>query len=190
VAHNLAAGVLLAVTMAMGGLIELLVRGRPDARGRTSPEWSFFVITSFTLVCVAGALVATLKQVAPLPGGVWWPAIVGIALMWVGIALRAWSIATLGRFFKLMIVIQEDHRVINRGPYRYVRHPAYLGIIVYTAGIALVASNWIALVVLLGGITVLFAVRIQVEERALVQALGSEYALYMQRTARLVPGIY
>jgi protein-S-isoprenylcysteine O-methyltransferase Ste14 len=189
-AHDLTAGLLLAATVLGAGLIEWLVRSRSTARGRTAPEWTFFVVIIVILACIAGAVVASLDRVASMPGGVWWPLIAGIALMMVGAGLRIWSVATLGRYFKLMVVIQDDHRVIDRGPYRHVRHPAYLGTCIYIVGLGLVASDWVALGVLLIPFTALFVMRIQVEERALLQALGGEYTLYMQRTARLVPGVY
>ncbi len=189
-AHSLIAGGLFAITLVMASVIESRLRGRPEAKGRSSPEWTFYVLMPILLGCVVGAVVAAFESPAPMPGGVWWPAIVGIIVIWLGIGLRAWSVATLGRFFQLMVVIQDDHRVINDGPYRYVRHPAYLGSIIYAAGIGLVASDWVSLGLMVIGFTAPLVVRIRVEERALVKALGNEYALYMQRTARLLPGVY
>jgi protein-S-isoprenylcysteine O-methyltransferase Ste14 len=140
--------------------------------------------------CDVVAVVVALRNVAPLPGGVWWPAIAGIALMAVGFAIRTWSVASLGRFFRLTVVIQDGHRVVNNGPYRYVRHPAYLGLIVIYVGLGLVASDWISLGIMVVAMTIALSVRISSEERVLVRALGGEYALYMRHTARLVPGVY
>ncbi|HEV3072100.1 MAG TPA: isoprenylcysteine carboxylmethyltransferase family protein [Solirubrobacteraceae bacterium] len=191
VVHNLAAGVLLAGTLIGGSLIESLVRARSKTgRDRIVPEWGFIAVLAVKFACDALAIVIALRHVAPLPGGVWWPAIAGIALIGVGFAIRIWSVATLGRFFKLTVAIQEGHRVIDHGPYHYVRHPAYLGIIVSSIGFALITSDWIALCIMLAATTMMFAVRIRTEERALVQALGSEYLLYMRHTPRLVPGVY
>ena len=82
-----------------------------------------------------------------------------------GIGLRAWSIATLGRFFQYWIKIQPGHRVVTGGPYRYVRHPSYTGIALVLAGIALACDDvWgLLAVAVLGGLGL--AVRIRAEER-------------------------
>jgi protein-S-isoprenylcysteine O-methyltransferase Ste14 len=189
VAHNLALGILFCITSA-GPLIEVRVRARTAAKGRSSPEWTFFVIVPVVLSCFVIAVIVALNNVLPLPGGVWWPTITGILLMWVGLAVRIWSVLTLGHFFQLMVVIQDDHRVIDKGPYRFVRHPSYLGDLIYCLGLGLVASDWISFGVLLAGTTAVVLMRIKVEERTLVQALGSEYSRYMTRTACLVPGVY
>jgi protein-S-isoprenylcysteine O-methyltransferase Ste14 len=190
VAHSLVFGILFWATIAMAQVVELWTRRRTNQQGNGSPEWSFFVVVFLVLACFVGAVVASLEHVAPLPGGVYWPAIVGIPVMWIGIALRSWSIISLGQFFQIMVTVQEDHRVIEDGPYRLVRHPVYLATIIYLTGFGLVASDWVSLGLMLVGSTALFMVRIFVEERTLVEALGSEYSLYMQRTARLVPGVY
>lgn len=189
VVHNLAFGILFCISAA-GPFIEVAVRSRTAAEGRSSPEWSFFVVVLVVMACFAAAVVIALDNVLPLPGGVWWPPIVGIVLLWVGLAVRLWSVVTLGPYFQLMVVIQEDHRVIDKGPYRLVRHPSYLGDLICCTGLGLIASDWLALGVILAGTTAMVLLRIKVEERALVRALGGEYSRYMLRTACLVPGVY
>jgi protein-S-isoprenylcysteine O-methyltransferase Ste14 len=190
VLHNLAIGILYVATMMGAHFLEVGQRKRSPKKGRSRPEWTFFVGMAAVLVCSAGAVVAAVRHVAPMPGGVWWPTIAGIALMWVGAGLRIWSVTTLGHYFQLMVVVQDDHRVIEAGPYRFVRHPAYLGILISFVGVGLVSSDWVAFGLFMLGIGVMLVARIKFEERTLVQALGSEYSLYMQRTARLVPGVY
>ena len=105
-------------------------------------------------------------------------------------AFRAWAVFTLGHFFKLMVVIQEDHRVIDRGPYRWLRHPGYLAIIVGSIGFGLGWGDWSSVAIMFVGSFVAFAIRIQIEERALRDGLGEEYAAYASRTAKLIPGVF
>jgi protein-S-isoprenylcysteine O-methyltransferase Ste14 len=69
--------------------------------------------------------------------GLVWPAVAGIGLIVAGIGLRAWSIAALGQLFQYRIKVQPGHRVVTGGPYRYVRHPSYSGILLVLIGIAL-----------------------------------------------------
>ena len=114
----------------------------------------------------------------------------GAALFVVGLVLRWWAIITLGRFFTVDVTIQKDHELVEHGPFRLVRHPSYTGVLLAFVGFALSLRNWGALAVILVPIFIAFVRRMNVEEEALSQALGSRYAEYMARTKRLVPGIY
>jgi protein-S-isoprenylcysteine O-methyltransferase Ste14 len=190
VIHNLPAGLLLIVTTIVALVTEGLVRKRFASGGSEADDSSLIVIAVGSLMLAAVAWGSALGGVAPFAGGIWWPVIVGFALMWSGLALRIWAVATLGSFFKLKIVVQDGQRVVDKGPYRVMRHPAYLATIVYSAGSGIVLGYWVAFVVLFVGTSIMLVLRIRVEERVLVQALGSEYVGYMQRTARLVPGVY
>jgi len=123
-------------------------------------------------------------------GGQVWPLVVGLVLILAGIGLRAWSIATLGRFFQYQIRVQSGHHVVTGGPYRYVRHPSYTGIALILIGIALACDDvWSLLAVaVLGGVGLW--VRIHAEERQLEQALGTEYEQFAASRKRLVPGVW
>jgi protein-S-isoprenylcysteine O-methyltransferase Ste14 len=88
------------------------------------------------------------------------------------------------------VVIQDDHRVVEQGPYAWLRHPSYAGALVALAGIGLAAGDWVAAGVMLAGPLAVFLVRIAVEERALRDALGERYANYAARTRRLLPGLW
>jgi protein-S-isoprenylcysteine O-methyltransferase Ste14 len=124
------------------------------------------------------------------PGGRLWPVIAGIALIVAGVGLRAWSIATLGRFFQYQIEIQAGHQVVTTGPYRYVRHPSYTGIALVLAGFALASGDVLSLVAVavLGGLGL--AVRIRAEERQLTEALGADYERFAAHRKRLIPGVW
>lgn len=120
----------------------------------------------------------------------WWPVGTGAALVVVGIALRRWSVATLGRFFTTTVEIQPDHQVTDTGPYAIVRHPSYLGGLVSVVGIGLGLGDWASLACCAALGTAAFAQRIVAEERALREALGERYATYADKHARLIPGIW
>jgi len=114
----------------------------------------------------------------------------GVALFVTGLLLRWWAIVTLGRFFTVDVTIELDHQLIDRGPFRVVRHPSYTGVLLAFVGLALTLGNWVALLVILVPIGVAFVHRMNVEENALSSALGRQYDDYMRRTKRLVPFIY
>ena len=142
-----------------------------------------------TVSIAVGVFVAGNWRAAVLPYGRVF-AVVGVAIFVVGLVLRWWAIITLGRFFTVDVTIQKDHELVDRGPFRLVRHPSYTGVLLAFVGFALSLRNWAALVVILMPIFVAFVRRMNVEEEALSQALGSHYAEYMARTKRLVPGVY
>ena len=111
----------------------------------------------------------------------------GIGLMLAGIAFRWWAIATLGKFFTFDVAIQSSQKVVDSGPYRYIRHPSYTGALVTQLGIGLALGNWAGLLALMVCMAIAYWYRISVEEKALLAALGEPYRQYMQRTRRIIP---
>jgi len=115
---------------------------------------------------------------------------VGTVVLWLGIALRQWSFATLGRYFTFTVQTSEDQPVIDAGPYRYVRHPSYTALLCCCAGLGLVVANWGSLAVIVLGAAIGLAYRIRVEEQALLVATGGRYAAYARGRKRLVPLVW
>ena len=115
---------------------------------------------------------------------------VGASLFFLGIVLRWWAIIHLGRFFTVNVAIAKDHHVVSDGPYRLIRHPSYTGALIAFLGLGLLVHNWLAALLLVVPITVMFLWRIHIEERALAAALGAAYSDYMARTKRLFPFVY
>ncbi|MGH8041098.1 MAG: methyltransferase family protein [Rudaea sp.] len=123
--------------------------------------------------------------VAPLP----WQ-IAGLAIMALGIATRSIAIAQLGRFHTPNVAVLADHEVFDRGLYRRIRHPSYLGALIAFFGFGLALGNWLSLLVVMALALIVYLYRIHEEEAALLNALGERYAEYCRRTKRLVPGVY
>jgi protein-S-isoprenylcysteine O-methyltransferase Ste14 len=110
--------------------------------------------------------------------------------MCAGIALRQWAILLLGRFFTVDVRVHPDQPVIDRGPYRRLRHPAYTGLLVTLLGIGLALGNWAALPLVVLLPTAGLVVRIRAEERALLDGLGEPYRRFAATRARLIPGLW
>src|SRR6478609_3605208 len=138
---------------------------------------------------MAGVFVAQDFPAAALPYGRTF-ASAGLVLFVAGLILRWWAIITLGRFFTVDVAIEKDHELVERGPFRVVRHPSYTGVLLAFVGLGLTLDNWAALLVILLPIGAAFIHRMNVEENALSGALGSQYTDYMRRTKRLVPFVY
>ncbi|MFB7662995.1 methyltransferase family protein [Kitasatospora sp. NPDC056138] len=109
---------------------------------------------------------------------------------WAGIGLRLWSIHTLGRYFRGTVHVQEGHRVVERGPYRRLRHPAYTGALLAAAALTATFGNVASLLLVTALLGLAVGYRIRVEEKVLAAALGEAYTSYAARTHRLVPGIW
>jgi protein-S-isoprenylcysteine O-methyltransferase Ste14 len=116
-----------------------------------------------------------------------WAYYLGVFLMLLGVLVRQYAIAILGRFFSLTVQIVEDHKVVEKGPYRFVRHPSYAGVLITFIGLGLAVQSLGALLLLLVVFGVSFGYRMYVEERTLLSELGQDYASYMKRTKRLIP---
>jgi len=114
----------------------------------------------------------------------------GLAVMLLGVSWRWYAIATLGKYFTGAIVIQEQHVVVQHGPYKFIRHPSYSGAFLIAIGIGLMVGNWLSIVTIIAGFVVGMMYRIPVEEQVLLQALGQPYETYMKRTKRLIPFIF
>jgi len=114
----------------------------------------------------------------------------GALLFLAGLLLRAYAIVYLGRFFTVNVALAADHRLIDTGPYRYVRHPSYSGALLEFIGLGITLGNWLSLLLLLVPTWLVFERRMTIEERALSKALGSDYTDYMARAKRLIPGVY
>ena len=114
----------------------------------------------------------------------------GIAIMIAGIALRFWANRTLGEFYTRTLKTTVSQHVVMAGPYRIVRHPGYLGTVLFWLGAGVAATNWLIvalLVVLMFGV---YSYRIRSEEVMLENTLGDEYRKYSARTWRLIPFVY
>ena len=114
----------------------------------------------------------------------------GTVIFALGVVLRWWAIIHLGRFFTVDVALAADHRVIDTGPYRLMRHPSYTGLLLMYVGFALTLDNLIALPVVLIPVMLSLLQRMRIEETALLGALGENYAAYCRRTKRLVPMVY
>ena len=107
------------------------------------------------------------------------------AIVIVGTLWTIWSLATLGRCFGLF---PEVRGLVQRGPYRLVRHPVYLGELISAVGL-LVAKPHPVIVLLFAAFVALQFARTVYEEQALSAAFPTEYPTYAQRVARLIPGV-
>jgi protein-S-isoprenylcysteine O-methyltransferase Ste14 len=167
-----------------GTLIPYIRRGGTvlNRKDRGSGLFIFFIIflSIITAILFAGA------GIAMLPSWFFYP---GIIVMILGIIFRQWSIAVLGRFFSGTVSTQEGQKVVENGPYKYIRHPSYTGALLILIGIGLALQSWGAVITLVFLFSLAYGYRIHIEEKVLIKELGDPYVEYKKRTKRIIPYI-
>ena len=116
--------------------------------------------------------------------------IVGMALFVIGFIIRIHSLLTRKQYFTYSVAKVENHKIIETGLYKFIRHPGYLGQLIIFVGISISISNWLSLLVMMIPVTLGYLYRIKVEERFMLEQLGKEYMSYQERTKRLIPMFY
>jgi len=185
--HETAAAPLVGGAVVLWVATEAYLRWRNRA-ARRELEWSFFAVLGSI---AAGFITAfRLEHVDATVISGWGPVISGTVILLAGAGFRIWAIVSLGRFFTVTVTIQPEHRIVEHGPYRRLRHPSYTGLLVALAGFGLALGNWLSLLALMVLPLVGVLLRIRAEESALLSALGDGYRAYAARTDRLIPGVW
>ena len=172
--------------------IWLVVRDRIQGKGKATNDRGTLYL-NFISIAVGMTSAGITNGISKFffPGGrtetVFWA---GIALMLAGLALRVWSVLTLGKSFRTTVETHENQQVIRRGPYRLIRHPSYSGLLAMCLGYGVAVQNWLSLLLAVGLPLIALLYRIHIEEAALVISLGPEYRLYRGQTKKLIPWIW
>jgi protein-S-isoprenylcysteine O-methyltransferase Ste14 len=183
--------VALQLTLAGWVVLELGLRVRETVQGRGSTARDratraligVSIGAAFVLVALTASRGTTSRIADPHRAA-------GLIVIWLGLAIRVWAIAALGRAFRTTVEVDAAQAVVSTGPYRWVRHPSYTGLLLIVIGFGLAAGNWLAL-----GICVVLPLpallrRIHVEEAELTRVLGDRYRAYQAQTKRLIPGVW
>ena len=115
---------------------------------------------------------------------------IGLIFILLGLLVRWIAIFQLRKYFTVNVSIREDHQLIQKGLYRYLRHPSYSGSLLSFFGLALAFNNWITFLIIFFPILFAFLYRISVEEAELRKSFGDNYLAYAQRTKKIIPGVY
>jgi len=112
----------------------------------------------------------------------------GVLVTAAGVALAIWARWRLGRNWSDKVVLKVDHELIRSGPYRYLRHPIYTGILVALAGTALMIGEWRAVVAVILMATNYY-IKATREEKILAENFGEAFAEHKKRTGFFLPGV-
>jgi len=114
---------------------------------------------------------------------------VGLGLEIAGLGLAIWARRHLGRNWSGEITIKDEHQLIKTGPYRYLRHPIYTGLLMMYAGLTVATGEWLGIIGLVVAVVAYWR-KTRLEEATLGGAFGAEYDTYRADTWAIVPGIF
>jgi protein-S-isoprenylcysteine O-methyltransferase Ste14 len=115
---------------------------------------------------------------------------IGLLLIIIGFIIRVTSIMTLKQQFTYTVTKIENHELIEKGLYKIIRHPGYLGQLIIFTGISTSLSNWLSVLSMIVPVLLGYIYRIFVEEKFMINQMGQKYIEYQKRTKRLIPMIY
>jgi len=136
-------------------------------------------------------------QALTILSALWFPSVwqvpnianfVGISVFFIGVCYRLWAIRTLGHFYSHRVRTIYQHHIVNSGPYKFTRHPAYAGMILANVGISAYFFNWVTLSVFLLILVPAIFLRIAIEEKMLFKIDG--YTEFARSRKRLFPAIW
>lgn len=114
----------------------------------------------------------------------------GFIMVTGGIALRIWAIIVLGSHFTVTVRLNEEHRVISKGPYAVLRHPSYSGAFFAITGSAFFLNAVSAIFISIIAMIIAYYFRIKSEEKLLTDYFGKSYTDYARNKKRLIPFIW
>ncbi|HEU0276959.1 MAG TPA: isoprenylcysteine carboxylmethyltransferase family protein [Rhodanobacteraceae bacterium] len=158
------------------------------AKRRDGGSYAVLLVAMF-----AGIFFGFFFMYRPAAAVTWHPVLwfwTGIILMLAGAVYRWYAIQVLGRFFTRSVATRAGQYVVDRGPYRHLRHLSYAGAWLTLPGLGMAMANWASLVVVLAGGIMGYGWRMRIEERVLCADLGEPYRQYMRRTWRIVPHVW
>jgi protein-S-isoprenylcysteine O-methyltransferase Ste14 len=118
------------------------------------------------------------------------PLIIGSVCLAFGLWLFYRSHVDLGTNWSITLEVRDKHQLITHGVYRWVRHPMYLSLLIYSLGQALVLPNWLASPCYGVAMLLIFCFRLVPEERLMLAEFGSDYEAYRARSKRLIPWVW
>ncbi|MGX8702287.1 methyltransferase family protein [Caproiciproducens sp.] len=179
---------LIAVLLMETAILLLTARNNQKGEKRNGEDRGsmLLIIVGFWLSVLLNPLYIRLFPVV-LPVPVFW---LGFAAAVSGMILRLYSVWTLRKFFSMAVRVGSEQKIVQDGPYRLIRHPAYTGSILTLLGISLAFRSVPGVPATLLIAAAVYGYRIRTEEKALEKNFGAVYRDYEQRTWRLVPHVW
>ncbi|MEO0328651.1 MAG: protein-S-isoprenylcysteine O-methyltransferase [Pseudomonadota bacterium] len=176
-----------------------VIRFRPNIKSRktaksmvsrTPSERFSMIVSSFGLGYIPAVYIFTdfLEAFNRAPNIVL--LLIGTAILLLSLRLFRLTHKALGKMWSHSLDLREDHKLVTTGIYERVRHPMYTAFWLWAVGAAFLLPNWIASLSGLIGFGTLYFLRVGQEEAMMREEFGKEYDIYIERTKRIIPGVY
>jgi protein-S-isoprenylcysteine O-methyltransferase Ste14 len=153
-------------------------------RGERRMAWSYRVLHPLHIAIYLGAVAEFYGLARPVR----LPVVgLGLGLFAVSLAVRLTAIRALGKFWSLHLEIRDGHRLVTEGIYRYVRHPAYLAIMLEVVALPVVGGCWFTLLFAVLAYIPMLLLRWHTEEREMVAKFGEQYQRYQREVPAFLP---
>ena len=159
---------------------------REKITGAIRQEWTFTLLFIAYFIVVVGSIPEYLLLKRELNLIV---TFIGVAVYIAGLLGRNWCIRTLGKYWSLHVEIRNKHQLIKNGPYKYIRHPAYLSMIFEVCGIPLIVNAYLVFLFSVVVYIPLLILRIYYEEKEHPKLFGAAYLAYKKEAGALYPRI-
>jgi protein-S-isoprenylcysteine O-methyltransferase Ste14 len=175
---------------ALWALYWMLCAAHVKRTARREPLWSrashvLPMTIAFALLAAPGDRGDTVLFARFVPVGAV-PELAGSLMVLAGLLFAIWARVHLGSNWSGRVTLKQNHELIRTGPYRWVRHPIYSGLLLAILGTALVVGEWRGLIAT-ALMIVSFWRKLRLEEALMRETFGQEYTRYCERTAALVP---
>jgi protein-S-isoprenylcysteine O-methyltransferase Ste14 len=157
-----------------------------DPEDEVRDQGTIEVFGTMTAAAIVGSCISLARH-RPLPHRrtAWWT---GLGLIWAGAAVNRAARRQLGRNYRSRVTVVPDHELVTESLYRWVRHPMYSGAALICTGAAVVIAAPASVLWALPALALVH--RIQIEETMLRDALGTDYADFIDGRARLIPMVW
>lgn len=174
------------------GFFELFMNLRRRGKGKITSSgdkgslWLLYILITVGYALSFGIGATKIGRIQP------WDTyfVIGMVLLAIGLTIRVYSILTLNQYFTYSVAKIENHKIIDTGLYKFIRHPGYLGQLIIFTGITTSMSNWLSILFMMVPVTLGYLYRIKVEESFMAEQLGEDYRNYQERTKRIIPWLY
>lgn len=171
-----------------GGAIAFSIARRDGSEPATTDRIATLLKLAFVVVLGAASFDNRAHHIDPLRPSA--AHLAGFFLIAAGLDLRRRAMAALGHHFSIKVVVFDDHRLIESGPYRTIRHPNYAGLVLVMVGTSIVLESPLAFAAVVLVWLPALLLRIRHEESTLARHFGAAWTDYARRTTRLVPRLY
>lgn len=166
------------------GKYEIFVSEERKEKGKIYAKWTFsFIFVAYTFLYTISLVEFFLlrRKINLVFAGI------GTILLLLRFFLKKWSVKVLGKYWSAHVEIRDSHQLIKTGPYRYLRHPAYLSNMIEVLGVPMLMNSWYTLFSVSLICIVLELLRIQIEEETMLKKFGEEYKKYKEETYAFFP---